>query len=48
MDSIITIDQENNLKSNSIHNHNNPFHVSLFEDNAKIKRISLFAFDEDE
>jgi hypothetical protein len=48
MDSIITIDQENNLKSNSIHNHNNPFDVSLFEDNAKIKRISLFAFDEDD
>ena len=48
MDSIITIDQETNLKSNSIHNHDNPFDVSLFEDNAKIKRIPLFAYDEDE
>ena len=48
MDSIITIDQETNLKSNSIHNHDNPFDVSLFTDNAKIKRIPLFAYDEDE
>ena len=48
MDSIITIDQETSVKSNSIHNHNNPFDVSLFEDNAKIKRIPLFAYDEDE
>ena len=40
MDSIIT-NQETNLKSNTIHEHNNPFDVSLFSDNAKIKRIDL-------
>jgi len=48
MDSIITIDQEKSLRSNTIHEHGNPFDVSLFEDNAKIKRIPLFAFDEDQ
>ena len=47
MNSIIT-NQETNLKSNTIHEHNNPFDVSLFSDNAKIKRIDLFAYDEDE
>ena len=50
MDSIITIDQDPNveMKSASMHNHNNPFDVSLFTDNAKIRRIPLFAYDEDE
>ena len=43
MDSIITVDQEKSLRSNTIHEHGNPFDVSLFEDNAKIKRIPLFA-----
>ena len=48
MDSIITIDQDPSveMKSQSMHNHNNPFDVSLFEDNAKIRRIPLFAYDE--
>ena len=48
MDSIITLDQDTNIKSNEIHEHSNPFDVSLFEDNAKIKRIPLYAYDEDE
>ena len=50
MDSIITIDQDPSveMKSQSMHNHNNPFDVSLFTDNAKIRRIPLFAYDEDE
>jgi len=56
MDSIITADEQERrltsvsggLKSSSEHHHNNPFDVSLFTDNAKIRRIPLFAYDEDE
>ena len=48
MDSVITLNQDTNLKSNELHEHSNPFDVSLFEDNAKIKRIPLYAYDEDE
>ena len=48
MDSIFILDQDTNIKSNEIHEHSNPFDVSLFEDNAKIKRIPLYAYDEDE
>ena len=45
MDSIITADEQERrltsvsggLKSSSEHHHNNPFDVSLFSDNAKIR-----------
>jgi len=35
MDSIVTVDQETSLRSNTIHEHGNPFDVSLFEDKKK-------------